>query len=420
MTAPELTVTVRMYNPGFGDMFLLTVQRGPDRWRAVLDCGVHSSGQVRPLRETVEHLIDDLRDDTGTAQVDVVVATHHHADHIAGFALDLWRQVYVGEVWVPFVEDPQDADARALRQSQAGAADKLLTLIGQRTSALAAGAWPAALVTARWFAANSRGNDAATDRLLGRNGQGFANTPPVRYLPSTLPAGNVLPTSVPDATVHVLGPPRDAESLRRMRPPARAGWLALDYDAELTATGPAPLFSPAYVMADSELDDPEYSHLRSDKRSLAKLDEVNDAGLLAAASVLERSVNNTSLFFVLEVAGMHLVFPGDAQEGAWQHVLDDGASRKLLDDAVFYKVSHHGSHNGTPRRYIEQDLTSVVYAMLPWGPVTRWNKTIPKQELLEALSARGHHLIRADAPIAEPGRINVRADLWSEVVFTAP
>src|SRR3712207_5042547 len=138
-----------------------------------------------------------------------------------------------------------------------------------------------------------------------------------------------------------------------MRPPARAGWLAMDYDTELVATGPGPLFARPYVMENATLHEPQYRHLLQDQRSLTKLDEVNDAGLLSAASVLERSVNNTSLFFVLEVAGMHLVFPGDAQEGAWRHVLDDEASRMLVSDAVFYKVSHHGSHNGTPKRYIE-------------------------------------------------------------------
>jgi glyoxylase-like metal-dependent hydrolase (beta-lactamase superfamily II) len=419
MTAPELTVTVRMYNPGFGDMFVVTVQRGPDRWRAVVDCGVHSSGEVRPLRDTVEQLISDLRGDEATARVDVVVATHHHADHIAGFAIDSWGQVDVGEVWVPFVEDPQDADAQALRQSHAQAAEKLLTLIEQRTRFLATGGWPESMVAAKIFAANSSRNDAATDRLLGRNGQRFANTPPVRFLPSTAPADNVIPTGVPDVTVHVLGPPRDAESLKRMRPPARAGWLALDYDAELTATGPGPLFAAAYVLDDADLHAPGYAHLLPDERALERLGEVNDDGLLAAASVLERSVNNTSLFFVLEVAGMHLVFPGDAQEGAWRHVLEDETSRMLVSDAVFYKVSHHGSHNGTPKRYIEDDLKTTAYAMLPWGPVSLWNATIPKKELVKAMSEHGHHLINANSPKAEPGHINVQADMWSEVVFTA-
>lgn len=419
MTAAKLTVTVRMYNPGFGDMFVITVRQGSDRWRAVVDCGVHTSGQVRPLRDTVEQLIDDLRDDEATAHVDVVIATHHHADHIAGFALESWEQVDVGEVWVPFVEDPRDPDAQALRQSQVRAAEKLLTLIKQRTSALATRAMPASIETAGWFAANSRGNEAATDRLLGRNGKQFANSPRVRFLPSTTPADNVIPTGVPDVTIHVLGPPRDAESLKRMRPPARAGWLALDYDTELTATGTGPLFAQAYVMDATTLRDSAYAHLLDDQRSLENLDEVNDIGLLSATSVLERSVNNTSLFFVLEVAGMHLVFPGDAQEGAWRHVLENEANRMLVSDAVFYKVSHHGSHNGTPKRYIEEDLTSAAYAMVPWGPVTRWNATIPKAELLTAMSSRGHRLIRADCPEIEPGHINVHGDMWSEVVFAA-
>jgi beta-lactamase superfamily II metal-dependent hydrolase len=420
MTASQLTVTIRMYNPGFGDMFVVTVQGGEQRWRAVVDCGAHTSGRVRPLRSTVNQLLKDLRGNESVARVDAVIATHHHADHIAGFALECWQEVEVGEVWLPFVEDRDDADAQALRQTQVRIADKLLMLIAQRTRSLATGTWPVAIATARSFALNSRVNTAATDRLLGRSERGFANTPRVRFLPSTTPSDNVIATSIPNVTVHVLGPPRDAEFLKRMRPPSRAGWLALDYDTELVASGPGPLFAQAYVMDDQELHLPEYAHLRCDQQSIRKLDGVNDAGLLAAASVLERSVNNTSLFFVLDVAGTHLVFPGDAQEGAWQHVLGDPASRLLVSDAAFYKVSHHGSGNGTPRRYIEDDLKSQAYAMLPWGPVTRWNATIPKAALIDGMSAHGHRVVRADKPTPEPGRVNVQADMWSEVVFDVP
>ena len=131
-------------------------------------------------------------------------------------------------------------------------------------------------------------------------------------------------------------------------------------------------------------------------------------------------VNNTSVFFVLDVRGAHLVFPGDAQQGAWEHVLDDAAARELVRDAVLYKIGHHGSHNGTPRRYIEEVLEGETHAMLSWGLVKRWRETIPKTELLEALDARHHVVTRSDAPVAQPGKVSVHEDLWSEVTFEVP
>ena len=109
MTAAKLTVTVRMYNVGFGDAFLVTVGKGRQKWRMIVDCGVHAHGQARPLEESVNAIIDDLRtaDLTRPPHVNVVVATHHHADHIAGFALDAWQQVAVDEVWFPLSRTPR-------------------------------------------------------------------------------------------------------------------------------------------------------------------------------------------------------------------------------------------------------------------------------------------------------------------------
>ena len=133
------TVEVRMYNVGFGDAFRVTVRRGDETWRMLVDCGVHSHGAARPLAESVQNIISDLAEDCGgTPRLDVVVATHHHRDHIRGFAADDWAAVEVDEVWVPFVEDGTDADARDLRTAQTRTANKLAALIGERQQRLAA------------------------------------------------------------------------------------------------------------------------------------------------------------------------------------------------------------------------------------------------------------------------------------------
>jgi len=128
-----------MYNVGFGDAFRITVRRGGETWRMLVDCGVHSQGAARPLKDSVKNIIDDLKEDCGgTAHLDVVVATHHHRDHIRGFAEDDWAEVEVDEVWVPFVEDESDEVAKQLRSAQTATALKLAALIGERQNKLAA------------------------------------------------------------------------------------------------------------------------------------------------------------------------------------------------------------------------------------------------------------------------------------------
>jgi len=410
-----------MYNVGFGDAFVVTVRHGEHRWRLLVDCGAHPHGQARPLHGVVRTIIDDLAAESadGAPSLDVIAATHHHADHIAGFQYDDWEDVAVGEVWVPFINDAHDGDAEQLRMAQAATASQLLGRLERRTMGVDPGAWPDELVTARWFAVNSSGNDTAMDRLLGRNGRRFASTPLVRYLPTREPEGGVLPTGIPGATVHILGPSRDPAFIKSMKPPTRAGWLTLDADTDLAEGVDAPLFDPAlYVVGSAELG--VVQHLKQGHQALRHLDRLNDNALLTAASILERSVNNTSLFFVLEVGDVRLLFPGDAQQDAWEHVFADPDKVALISNVAFYKISHHGSHHGTPRHYIEDLLVDGADAMLPWGLVKRWAPTIPKTELLEALAARHHRVTRADRPVAEAGRVTVHDDLWSEIAFAAP
>lgn len=442
MSAPNTTAptaTVRMYNVGFGDCFLVTVEGDGAVWRMLIDCGVHSHGRARPIEEVIDAVIADLDAATpaGTPPaLDVVVATHHHADHIRGFASDEWERVQVAEVWLPYVENPRDPDAAALRHGLALAADHIAQATDRLGLSRTTTRQAAQLGLARELALNSFTNSEASARLLGK-GKQFLNQPELRFLPHNKRAKNVIETGIPGVTVHVLGPSRDPAQLKRMNPPAASRWLTLeaalsDSGGDGDAAAVAPVKNGTWPrlprMFDAQFEiEAETALFRLDPELVKawkslKLDQnITDVGeVLSAASVLERSVNNTSLFFVIDVAGTRLVFVGDSQQGAWEHVLNDAEARALVTEPAFYKIGHHGSHNATPREYAENVIgTGGAYAMLPYGEVEQWGD-IPKRNLIEQLERQGVVVVDASRPVAHPG-LEIGPDgLWTQLTFPAP
>lgn len=440
------TVEVRMYNVGFGDAFRITVRRGGETWRMLVDCGVHSQGAARPLKDSVKNIIDDLKEDCGgTAHLDVVVATHHHRDHIRGFAEDDWAEVEVDEVWVPFVEDESDEVAKQLRSAQTATALKLAALIGERQNKLAANTKAMqTLEVAKAMAHNSSGNAKATDRLLGRDITFAKPKHEVRYLPDTDESKNAIRFDKCGVVAHILGPPRDTTMLKKMDPPKNAGWLTLNLDDVVDAqadddedeqdtvatNGKAPkatgkdkpenewrLFNKDFVLADLTQVPPE---LVEAKRRLKLRALTNDMGLLAAASMLEQSVNNTSLFFVLDIGGVRLLFPGDAQYGAWESVRNDPKSLDMISNVDFYKVGHHGSHNATPMSFIEKQWKKPCGdTMVPWGLVELWKDSIPYPELIGALTAKHLRVIKPNKHTVgdNPASELIETEWWSQLTY---
>src|SRR5688572_30597415 len=76
-------IIVRMYRQGLGDCFLLAVPAGRSAAKYVLvDCGVHKRQTDGPAR--LAQVLKSVIASTGS-RLDVVVATHEHADHLSGF-----------------------------------------------------------------------------------------------------------------------------------------------------------------------------------------------------------------------------------------------------------------------------------------------------------------------------------------------
>src|SRR5689334_3541728 len=99
-------VTIRMYNVGFGDAFLVRIPDGNTERRILFDCGSIEAAEGVEMKDIVEQIIADVTDADDVARIDVVVGTHRHKDHVSGFANPAWADVEVKEVWMPWTEDP--------------------------------------------------------------------------------------------------------------------------------------------------------------------------------------------------------------------------------------------------------------------------------------------------------------------------
>ncbi|GAB4533784.1 MAG: hypothetical protein Kow0063_16230 [Anaerolineae bacterium] len=136
---------------------------------------------------------------------------------------------------------------------------------------------------------------------------------------------------------------------------------------------------------------------------------------------IDRAANNTSLVFCLEWRGWRLLFPGDAELRSWKTMHKYGQ----LKPVHFLKVSHHGSHNGTPPRSLIDIMLPAASAEAQTAVVSAYRgtyKDVPHDATLVELGGRcslhsvlgmpdGYYL---DVEFTEnedgrPGRVTVRA-----------
>ncbi len=131
LIAPPGGVTVRMYRQGLGDCFLLAFggqvdsKHQPRQHYVLIDCGVHSRQDDGPPR--LRQVMEDIEQATG-GEIDVVVATHEHADHLSGMADTQGPFVQknatgkprlrITEFWVGWTEQVGNPQADRLRRKR--------------------------------------------------------------------------------------------------------------------------------------------------------------------------------------------------------------------------------------------------------------------------------------------------------------
>jgi beta-lactamase superfamily II metal-dependent hydrolase len=357
-------IRIRMYRVGFGDCFLVSLPARSGVRHLLFDFGVHPSGQAGTMADAMKDIAK-----VTARKLAVVVASHEHADHIAGFGefAGQFRDFEIGEIWMPWAMDPEDRTAIRLRAAQLQLADQLLAHFQ------AAPGSPAAQHAILNIAKNA---DSVKALRSGFDGAGR---------PRYLSAGAKIPDDfIPGVQFRVLGPPTDPAFIRKMLPPANQRYLRASMD------GPQQVVPVNAILPFPPYWQPPPAEARAALGVTAADEEAVRATVSGSvdhvALALDSGVNNTSLSLLVTCRGKSLLFPGDAQFGNWKYWLDQPGSATLLDQVSFLKVAHHGSHNATPRSALE-GMPEKRFAAMSSTQSTPW-PSIPQKALVDAIKAR--------------------------------
>ncbi|HET6999231.1 MAG TPA: hypothetical protein VFI03_11640 [Solirubrobacterales bacterium] len=354
-SAPPTQVRIRSYNVGFGDCFLLTFTYPRSQRNVLIDFGSTKQSKTGPSGGMLE-IAEKIKEDCG-GKLQILVATHRHADHISGFAGKPGKVIASLKpdlVVQPWTEDPDlDKDAKAPASSDGGGRLRARALT-TRLSAMQAVAEAVLEQVPRLEASDAVSNAVANQvRFLGETN--LKNAESVRNLMS-MGDQNVyvnfgtklkLGALLPGVRVDVLGPPTLEQS------------SAISHQADKNEDEFWHLAARALDVDGAERS-PIFDGAPTSRRStqearwvIPQIDKMQAQEALAIVRALDDALNNTSVILLFEIGDTRLLFPGDAQIENWNYALREcdeaDAIRKRLADARFYKVGHHGSLNATPK-----------------------------------------------------------------------
>jgi hypothetical protein len=109
-------IHVRMYRRILGDCFLIRTVHEGKPWHALIDFGILQGSPGRA--ESTREIVADIAATTGH-NLDLLVVTHEHADHISGFAQERAKffgppgpgVFEIGETWLAWTEDLTNGQA---------------------------------------------------------------------------------------------------------------------------------------------------------------------------------------------------------------------------------------------------------------------------------------------------------------------
>lgn len=410
-----LEATLRTYNVGFGDCMLLLLDYTDGVRRSMLfDFGTTKLPDSAP-RDRMAHIAADI-EEACRGKLNVLVATHRHADHISGFGDEdtgpMIESLTPDVVVQPWTEEPGLAtDATAPRITSPLTDHRALaaTLLDMQAFAAGAAAEGARLYN-RENATRSphevRRGIGAGLQFLGETN--LTNRAAVKQLMSMgtrhiyAAFGNRFDDLLPNVKIEVLGPPtldQASDIARQARTNADEFWHLAGAWGLASQTGDAAGQDLGPLFADREEHIP-----RAAQWLVPRIHRAHAYEMMSLLRRMDQVLNNTSLILLLTLnEKTTLLFPGDAQIENWSYALfdadnhEDIVQRLSLTD--LYKVGHHGSLNATPKtlwngfanKDLEDDkpgrLITVLSTLSGHHGNSRRRTEVPRTTLVKELQA---------------------------------
>jgi hypothetical protein len=402
-----------MYQVGFGDCFLLTFEYPrelPDGRRErhmLVDFGTTRLPAGAPrLADTANLILEHTN-----SELDVLVVTHRHKDHLQGFGEaesgPLTEKLEPKLVMRPWTDDPKAAaDAEAPRGRSSDGRRRLLAGIQAGQELAAAIDQLARKDAQRLDMRTAEGKLAAEAEDQVKNAEAIARLDGLakksRGIYASFGSNVSFEDFIPGVSCDVLGPPTIKESdgtvlKQRAKDP---GEFWLDTIESAAASGVAEMTANEEKQWDL-LTEP--GGLGSARWLLENLTSQQQATLLRLVRTVDDVLNNTSLILLLTVGGSRrLLFPGDAQIENWSFALnkakenDGRALKEKLAEVDLYKVGHHGSKNATPKTLFgfwnepatrSRRMTALMSTM-PGVHGKSEETRVPRETLINALDKR--------------------------------
>lgn len=440
------SIRFRMYDTGsVGDCLLLLFESNREvKFSMMIDCGGWNTSPAK-----ISPCVEDIRRTCG-GHLDLLVVTHQHLDHVSGFnqARAVFDQIKVKEVWMSWIENKNDAIARILKEKFGKKlkqlkqdTEKALKLLKVRSGRS---------VNVRGFGERIQRKQARMENTLRliEFEMGFergmaaksarpTNEEAIDYVKKKgsikyrKPGQVIELPGLAGVRFYMLGPPRDAdmkffkiamkeEEMYHLALKSATSETEMPEEDGIRETGinledGISPFNEEFKLSGKDKTEFNKKYNSADYRWR----QIESDWLETAASIAMRATrltNNTSLAMAIEFSesGRVVLLPGDAQSGNWmgwhkpdisKKLKDDGGKTtvELLNNTVFYKVGHHGSHNGTASiSGLEHMKSPDLVAMMPlvqasvpeeWGGADNFPAKALYKVLIEKTKGR---LIRTD------------------------
>ena len=330
---------VRAYNVRFGDAILVSV---PDKTSAgvakkrhiLIDVGNALGGKNQGGLDTVfEPVISNILKELDGEPLDLYIMTHEHMDHVQGLLYaSTKRQQQLNQIlkdelkvrytWLTASAHPKYYDNFPEAEKEKKKEKKTFEDIGrylQASEKLAAASQENA-----WFRALMHNNDSKTTGDYVDYLRKLAPKDKTFYVHRETDVKGKHPFR--EAKLSILAPEEDTSIYYGHFKP-----MALNVTPGNDSATPPSLSAP--------IPPPGV-----DAGAFYQLVEARQRGYVENLLAIDKAKNNTSVVFCLEWRGWKLLFAGDAEVRSWKEM----NKRELLEPVHFLKISHHGSHNGTP------------------------------------------------------------------------